>query len=380
MFEFTILKTSKKSRARLGVIKTPHGEVETPTFIPVATRASARLMDSQEMAESGAQMLICNTFHLHLAPGEKLVHKAGGIHGFMQWDKPLMTDSGGFQVYSLGFGTDHKMGKILKDAPKESLDKWATPSNVKIGEDGVEFNSPIDGTRTFLGPRESIRIQEKLGADIMFAFDECPSPLASVEYLHKSLEKTHRWAQVCLDTKKSAKQALYGIVQGGAHKDLRIESAQKIGALPFDGFGIGGEFGYDKKSMGKMLGITHDALPQDKPRHVLGVGHPEDFAVIAKAGGDTFDCIAPTHYARRGVLFTSKGRLDLRSPRMVKLIDRPIDKSCKCPTCSTYSLGYVAHLIRANELTGMMLATMHNVHYFNALAAQMRKRIKNGEL
>jgi queuine tRNA-ribosyltransferase/7-cyano-7-deazaguanine tRNA-ribosyltransferase len=338
-------------------------------------------MDSQELAESQAQMLICNTFHLHIAPGEKIVKKAGGIHGFMQWKKPLMTDSGGFQVFSLGFGKDHGVGKMLKDVPQqEQIDKWATPSNVKIGEDSVEFNSPLDGTRLTLSPKKSIQIQQDLGADIMFAFDECPSPLASVEYLHKSLEKTHRWAKLCLDAKTSKSQALYGIVQGGAHKELRLESARLIGALPFDGFGIGGEFGYDKKSMGTMLGLTHDALPQDKPRHVLGVGHPEDFAVIAKAGGDTFDCIAPTHYARRGVLFTSKGRLDLRSPKMVKFTDRPIDKSCKCPVCTTYSLGYVSHLIRANELTGMMLATMHNVYYFNALAAKIRKDIKNGSL
>jgi queuine tRNA-ribosyltransferase/7-cyano-7-deazaguanine tRNA-ribosyltransferase len=380
MFGFKVLKRSTKSQARLGVISTAHGDVETPTFIPVATRASARLMDSKELAASQAQMLICNTFHLHIAPGEKLVQKAGGIHGFMHWDKPLMTDSGGFQVFSLGFGKDHGVGKILKEAPQEQLDKWATPSNVKIGEDGVEFNSPLDGTRLFLGPKKSIQIQEALGADIMFAFDECPSPLASIEYLHKSLEKTHRWAKVCLDTKKSKKQALYGIVQGGAHKELRLESARLIRELPFDGFGIGGEFGYDKKSMGKMLGLTHAALPEGKPRHVLGVGHPEDFEVIAKAGGDTFDCIAPTHYARRGVLFTSKGRLDLRSPKMVKYIDRPIDKTCKCPVCTTYSLGYVSHLIRANELTGMMLATTHNVYYFNALAAKLRARIKKGEI
>ena len=380
MFSFDILKKSKKSRARLGVIRTPHGEVETPTFIPVATRASARLMDSAELAESGAQMLICNTFHLHIAPGERLVKKAGGIHGFMNWKKPLMTDSGGFQVFSLGFGKDHGVGKILKEAPQEQLDKWATPSNVKIGEDSVEFNSPLDGTRLTLSPKKSIQIQEALGADIMFAFDECPSPLASIEYLHKSLEKTHRWAQRCLDAKTSKKQALYGIVQGGAHKELRLESARRIGALPFDGFGIGGEFGYDKKSMGKMLALTHDALPESKPRHVLGVGHPEDFGVIARAGGDTFDCIAPTHYARRGVLFTSKGRLDLRAPAMVKRIDRPIDKACTCPVCTTYSLGYVAHLVRANELTGMMLATMHNVYYFNALAQKLRTAIANGDL
>jgi queuine tRNA-ribosyltransferase/7-cyano-7-deazaguanine tRNA-ribosyltransferase len=311
---------------------------------------------------------------------EKIVKKAGGIHGFMQWKKPLMTDSGGFQVFSLGFGKDHGVGKMLKEAPQESIDKWAHPSNVKIGEDGVEFNSPLDGTRLYLNPKKSIQIQESLGADIMFAFDECPSPLASVEYLHTSLEKTHRWAQLSLDAKTSKKQALYGIVQGGAHKDLRLESARLIGALPFDGFGIGGEFGYDKKSMGKMLALTHDALPAEKPRHVLGVGHPEDFSVIAKAGGDTFDCIAPTHYARRGTVFTSAGRMDLRSPAMVKRIDRPIDKTCKCPVCTTYSLGYVSHLIRAHELTGMMLATMHNVYYFNALAAKIRKGIKNGEI
>ena len=380
MFEFTILKKSKKSRARLGVISTPHGEVETPTFIPVATRASARLMDSAELAESQAQMLICNTFHLHIAPGEKIVKKAGGIHGFMNWKKPLMTDSGGFQVFSLGFGKDHGVGKILKEAPQEQIDKWATPSNVKIGEDSVEFNSPLDGTRLTLSPKKSIQIQQDLGADIMFAFDECPSPLASVEYLHKSLEKTHRWAKLCLDAKTSKKQALYGIVQGGAHKDLRLESARLIGALPFDGFGIGGEFGYDKKSMGNMLALTHDALPQDKPRHVLGVGHPEDFAVIAKAGGDTFDCIAPTHYARRGTVFTSAGRVDLRSPALVKRTDRSIDKTCKCPVCTTYSLGYVSHLIRAHELTGMMLATMHNVYYFNTLAEKIRRGIKKGEI
>jgi len=380
MFEFEILKRSRKSRARLGVISTPHGEIETPSFVPVATRASARLLDSAELAASQAQVLICNTFHLHIAPGEKLVRKAGGIHGFMQWKKPLMTDSGGFQVFSLGFGKDHGVGKILKEKPQEEIGKWATPSNVKIGEDGVEFNSPLDGTRLFLGPKESIRIQEALGADIMFAFDECPSPLASVEYLRQSLEKTHRWAKICLDVKKNTKQALYGIVQGGAHKDLRIESARKIGGLPFDGFGIGGEFGYDKKAMAKMLALTTAELPEDKPRHVLGVGHPEDFSIIAKAGGDTFDCIAPTHYARRGVVFTSRGRLDLRAPSMVKKIDRPIDKKCSCSVCDTYSLGYVSHLIRAGELTGMMLATTHNVYYFNALAATIRKRIKKGEL
>ena len=230
-----------------------------------------------------------------------------------------------------------------------------------------------------MGPKESIRIQEALGADIMFAFDECPSPLASPEYLRKSIDTTHRWAKECLDAKRSTKQALYGIVQGGASKVLRKESARIIGAMEFEGFGIGGEFGYDKLSLASALSVTTDNLPEEKPRHVLGIGHPEDFEIIAKAGGDTFDCIAPTHYARHGTLFTSAGRIDIKRKRF-RTDFSALDKKCACGVCQTYSRAYIASLFHAREITGMKLATLHNLHYFNTLAATIRERIKNGDL
>ena len=378
MFEFKILKRSKKSRARLGVITTPHGEIETPAFIPVATRATVRTLSSDEVGQVGSPALICNTFHLHITPGEKIVKKAGSIHTFMNWDKPLMTDSGGFQVFSFGFGTDHGMSKVLKEERKKTVVLGTQPQKIKITEDGVHFKSPLDGRPLFLGPKESVAIQEMLGADIAFAFDECPSPLADKEYMQKSLLKTHRWAKECLKIRKS-KQALFGIVQGGAFKELREESARLIGALPFEGFGIGGEFGYDKKSLKRIVGIVTDILPENKPRHVLGIGHPEDFSIIAQAGGDTFDCIVPTQYARRGTAFTSKGKLDLNK-RDLLLDQKPIDPNCKCDVCKNYSRSYVSHLLRAHELTGMKLASYHNLFFFNNLANELRRNIKNDEL
>lgn len=379
MFEFKILKRSKKSRARLGVIKTPHGEIETPAFVPVATRAAVRTLDSDEVSELGSQVLICNTYHLHLAPGEKLVKKAGGLHKFMHWKKPLMTDSGGFQVYSLGFGRDHGVGKVLQKEQERSLKEDAQPVSVKIEENGVRFRSPIDGKELFLNPKESIRIQESLGADIILAFDECPSPLSGEAYMRASLEKTHRWAEECIDAKKNPKQALYGIVQGGAFEPLRVESAKVLGAMDFDGFGIGGEFGYDKKSLARIVSAVNNNLPENKPRHLLGIGHPEDFEHSMRSGADTFDCIVPTQYARRGTLFTSQGRIDLKKPPMLR-DQKPIDPRCKCDVCKNYSRAYVSHLIRAHDLTGMKLATMHNIFYFNHLASTLRKRIGNGLL
>lgn len=379
MFSFKILKQSKKSRARLGVMSTPHGEIETPSFVPVATRATVRTLESDEVLAAGSQVLICNTYHLHAAPGEKMIKKMGGLHSFMRWSGPLMTDSGGFQVFSLGFGTDHGVGKILKEEPERSIPEGTQPRSLKITEHGVHFRSPIDGTPLFLGPKESVRIQEALGADIMFAFDECPSPLANEKYMRESLERTHRWARACIDARVSIKQALYGIVQGGGFAKMRIESAKIIGALPFDGFGIGGEFGYDKNALKRMLSKVSDTLPVNKPRHVLGVGHPEDFPYIATAGGDTFDCIAPTHYARRGIIFTSNGRLDIRK-RMFLNDKKPLDAACTCDICKTYTRSYISHLMRMRELTGMKLASYHNLHFFNAQAKELRRRIKNGDL
>lgn len=361
------------------MISTPHGEIETPAFVPVATRGTVRTLDSAEIEAVGSQLLICNTFHLHVAPGEKTIKKAGGLHKYMRWNKPLMTDSGGFQVFSLGFGSDHGVGKVLKQEQDKKIVAGSQPKAVKITEDGVRFRSPIDGKQLFLGPKESIRIQEALGADIIFAFDECPSPLATEEYMKKSLDTTHRWAAECLNAKKNAKQALYGIVQGGGSKDMRIESAHIIGAMDFEGFGFGGEFGYDKRSMGKVISAVSDALPSHKPRHILGIGHPEDFDIIARGGGDTFDCITPTHYARRGVIFTSTGRINMRQRRFERDLS-PLDKKCSCEVCKTYTRSYISSLLRASELTGMKLATYHNLHYFNALAAKVRRRIKNGDL
>lgn len=379
-FGFEVQKRSKKSRARLGVIHTPHGSIETPAFVPVATRASLRTLDSKEAKETGAQLLICNTFHLHLTPGENIVKQAGGLHSFMQWDRPLMTDSGGFQVLSFGFGREHSTGAIHKDGsqagPIKGTDK---PNGIKITEDGVEFRSPLNGDTLFIGPKESIRIQEDLGADIILAFDEATSPLVDEEYMRISLDRTHRWARRCIDVKTRADQALYGIVQGSEFPHMREESARVIGAMPFEGFAVGGEYGHDKESMSDRIGLVTALLPEDKPRHILGVGHPEDFEPVARGGGDTFDCITPTHYARHGTVFTAAGRLNMR--KSVFLTDpEPIDSTCDCPVCAQYSRSYISHLFRAGEVTGLKLATMHNVHHFNRLAAKLRQKIKDDEL
>ena len=382
---FKILKKSNKSRARLGFLETEHGVVETPCLVPVATQAVIKTLESKEVLETKSQVLISNTFHLHLKPGEKIVEKAGKLHKFMNWKKPLMTDSAGYQVFSLGFGTDYGLGsKILKrDDPKgtlrgESIKENAQPQKIKINNDGVVFRSPINGDELFIGPKESIKIQEKLGADIIFAFDECTAPLADYNYVKKSLEKTHRWAGVCLEEKRS-KQALYGIVQGSKFKDLRIESAKFIGGLDFDGFGIGGEFGNDKKTMGKMVEWVVDELPEKKPRHLLGVGYLEDMELIIKSGVDTFDCTVPTHYARRGIAFTSEGKLDMKKTKFLKKHE-PLDKGCVCNVCLNYKKDYICHLLKAGEITGMKLLTFHNLWYFNTFVEEIRNKIKKGEI
>ncbi len=378
MFEFKILKQSKKSNARVGVLKTLHGEVETPAFVVVATTATVKTLTSEEIPPTKTQLLIANTFHLHLRPGEKIIKASGGLHKFMNYSQPLMTDSGGFQVFSLGFGRDLGVGKILKEKRLEEVSQGQQPKLTKITSEGVWFTSPLDGQKLFIGPKESIKIQQDLGADIIFAFDECTPPLASYEYTKNSLKKTHAWAKVCLKIKKS-RQALYGIVQGGRFKDLRIESAKFIGGLDFDGFGIGGEFGDDKNQMSQMVGWVVEELPPQKPRHLLGIGHPDDMLKITKAGVDTFDCIAPTHYARRGTAFTSAGKLHLKTMAMLK-DKKPVDPKCACPGCQNYPRGYIAHLLKAQEITGMRLLTFHNLFYFNTLVEKIRADIKNGKI
>ncbi len=378
MIRFSVTEQSKKSRARLGRLTTPHGVVQTPAMVPVATQAVIKTMTAEDVAQTKTQLLIANTFHLHLKPGERVVKKNGGLHKFMNWPKPLMTDSAGFQVFSLGFGRDLGLGKTMKWDSGKKVSHGAQPNNLTMTERGVWFRSPLDGRKLFIGPKESIAIQEALGADIILAFDECPPPVATKKYLRESIERTHRWAAACLKAHKS-KQALFGIVQGGKYKDLRRHSAEVIGAMPFDGFAIGGEFGTDKKIMSTMVGWVNDVLPPAKPRHLLGIGHPEDIPHIIKAGVDTFDCIAPTHYARHGTAFTSRGRIDLT--KIIFLNDKkPIDPTCGCATCKNYSRSYITHLFRAKELTAMRLVTFHNIWYFHTLVERYRELIKQGRL
>ncbi|MEK9181276.1 MAG: tRNA guanosine(34) transglycosylase Tgt [Patescibacteria group bacterium] len=380
--EFQILKKSKNSRARLGWLKTSHGEVETPALVPVATQAALKSLTSRQAGETGSQIFICNTFHLHLKPGEKIVKAAGGLHRFMNWPKPLMTDSGGFQVFSLGFGRDQDVGKILKyfpgAEPQPMIEKSVQPKTVKITDAGVFFRSPLDGSRLFLGPKESMKIQSQLGADVVFAFDECTSPLSSIAYVKESLSRTHAWAKVCLAL-KSSKQALFGIVQGSHYKELRKEGACFVGSLPFDGYGIGGDLGRSKRDMINILNWTIPELVEEKPRHLLGIGYLSDIPLIVRQGIDLFDCTVPTHYARRGVAFTSKGRLDLNFAR--NLSDKkPLDLKCACETCQNYTRMYLCHLLRAREMTAFSLLTIHNLYFFNQFVKSIRQKIKKGEI
>lgn len=377
MISYSIVKKSKHSSARAGIIHTPHGDVHTPALVGVATQATVKTLTSAEVRQTGSSLLIANTFHLHLKPGEDVVSAAGGLHEFMRWDSALMTDSGGYQVFSLGFGRDHNIGKIVKEDTPLTLSTHATSKNVKITPDGVFFNSPIDGKKLFIGPKESIAIQQKLGADIIFAFDECTPPIADKAYTQRSMELTHTWAQICVEAKTST-QSLFGIVQGGKFKDLRINSAQTIASLPFDGFGIGGELGFDKKEMFTMLGWVTQELPEEKPRHLLGNGHIDDLETIYSRGVDTLDCIIPTHYARHGVAFTAQGKLDMSKSMYLKNKE-PLDTTCSCTVCQTYTKRYLCHLVRAKELTALRLLSFHNLFYFNAVVANIRQKILDGK-
>lgn len=378
MIEFKVLKKSAKSKARLGVLKTPHGEVVTPTLVAVGTQAAVKALTWEQIKQTNTQLIIANTFHLHLKPGENVIKKFGGINKFSGWNGPFMTDSAGYQIFSLGFGMDFGTGKILKKRSKQTIKKGQQPQKIKITDDGVEFRSPIDGKKLFIGPKESIKIQEAIGADIINVFDECTSPIADYGYTKKSLERTHVWAEVCLKAKKS-KQALYGIIQGGKFKDLRIESAKFIGKKEFDGFAIGGEFGSTKKIMTDMLSWIMPYLNENKPRHLLGIGHPEDILPIIKEGVDTFDCIAPTHYARHGVAFTSSGKLDMTKKEFLN-DKNPLDIFCTCFVCISYSRAYITHLLKAKEIAPLTLLSFHNLYFFHKYIQGIREGIKNGKI
>jgi len=375
---FKILKKHSKSAARLGLIKTPHGQIHTPAFLPVATQASVKALTPHEIKQIGFEAILANTYHLYLRPGRQVIKKMGGLHQFMNWPGPIVTDSGGFQVFSLGFGLEHGVGKIAGVFPgqERQMNRPLKSKLVRIDEKGVDFKSHLDGSWHRLTPEKSIRIQEALGADIILAFDECTSPLSDYQYTKQALERTHRWAEICLRTKKRKDQALFGIIQGGQWRDLREKSARFIGALPFDGLAIGGSLGKTKKDMLKILEWVVPQMPSQKPRHLLGIGYLEDIKMAVKRGIDLFDCVYPTRLARHGTFLTDKGELNILRP-IYRTDKKPIMKNCSCYTCQNFSRAYLHHLFRAKEILAHRLATFHNLHFMFQFMEKIREDIKN---
>jgi queuine tRNA-ribosyltransferase/7-cyano-7-deazaguanine tRNA-ribosyltransferase len=378
-FSFKIIKKDKNSSARLGEIKTPHGKISTPAFVAVGTQATVKSLSPEELKIIGAEVILANTYHLLLRPGDKIIKKLGGLHKFMHWNGPIITDSGGFQVFSLGLGLVHGVGKIANIFPEEA--KFRLPIKnklnfVKIDNNGVVFKSHLDGKTHHLTPEKSIEIQENLGADIIFAFDECTSPLSSKEYTQLAMKRTHNWAKQCLRAKKRKDQALFGIVQGGEYRDLREESAKFINSLPFAGFGIGGSLGKSKKDMHNILEWVVPLLDEKKPRHLLGIGEIEDLFNGVERGVDLFDCVAPTRMARNGTLLTKKGRMNILKSGF-KNDKKPIEENCECYTCKNFSRAYLNHLFRAEEILAHRLATIHNLYFITNLMKEIRMAIKN---
>ncbi|HMV21820.1 MAG TPA: tRNA guanosine(34) transglycosylase Tgt [Rhodocyclaceae bacterium] len=351
--QFDLLTTD--GAARRGRLTLAHGAVETPVFMPVGTYGTVKAMTPQSLADIGAQICLGNTFHLWLRPGLEVVRAHGGLHRFMNWDKPILTDSGGFQVFSLG---------ALR----------------KISEEGVKFASPIDGTRLFLTPEESMRIQHVLNSDIVMIFDECTPYPASHDEAAQSMRLSLRWAKRSRDEhdRQANGNALFGIVQGGMYEDLRDESLAGLDATGFDGMAIGGlSVGEPKEDMSRILAHTAPRLPTHKPRYLMGVGTPEDLVEAVAAGIDMFDCVMPTRNARNGHLFTRYGDVKIKNARF-KTDTGPLDPSCTCTTCTQFTRAYLHHLFRAGEILGSMLNTIHNLHYYQTLMAEMRGVIESG--
>lgn len=383
-FSFKIEQADTNSFARAGKITTPHGQIETPAFIVVGTKATVKALTVEQVESLGTQCVLANTYHLYLEPGEDIVATAGGLHQFMNWSGPIMTDSGGFQVFSLGAA--YGEGGISKFTSGEITNNNSANKKsavgfklAKVDDEGVTFRSHIDGSEHRLTPERSMTIQSKLGADIIFAFDECTSPLASYDYQVQALKRTHDWAKRSLVTHlsqdKYKQQALYGIVQGGRFADLRQQSAQFISSLDFAGFGIGGSF--NKNDLGESLAGVNQILPIDKPKHLLGIGEPEDFFAGIENGIDTFDCVIPTRMARNGTLQTATGRLNIFRSEYRQDFS-PLENDCSCYTCSHYTRAYLAHLFRAKEMLGATLASIHNLYFSVNLVKNIRQAILDG--
>jgi len=365
-FNFKITARDKKTQARVGIIYTAHGKIKTPAFVPVGTQASVKSLDNRDLAEIGSQLFFANTYHLYLRPGIEAIKRLGGLHSFTGWTKPLISDSAGFQVFS--------------------LNKKENTSLVKIKEDGVSFRSHLDGSSHFFTPEKSIKVQIILGADIMIAFDECTFYPASHEYSLLAMERTHRWAVRSLKEaeKRHDVQALYGVVQGGVYKDLRQNSAEYINGLPFEGTAIGGvSVGESKKEMVKVLDWTIPKLSPEKPRHLLGVGEISDIFELVQRGIDSFDCVMPTRLGRMGFCLTKIKKdgeflIDLNKSAFA-FDEKPIEKDCKCFVCKSYCRAYLHHLFRTRELLAYRLASYHNLWFIERLVDNIREAIDRGE-
>ncbi|GIO12464.1 queuine tRNA-ribosyltransferase [Cohnella xylanilytica] len=353
---YELIKTCAQTGARLGRVHTPHGTIDTPTFMPVGTQASVKGMSPEELKSLNAQIILSNTYHLFLRPGHELVREAGGLHKFMNWDRAILTDSGGFQVFSLA-------------------------EMRKIREEGVEFRSHLNGDKLFLSPEVATEVQNALGSDIMMAFDECPPYPAEYEYVKQSTERTTRWAERCLKAHaRPHDQGLFAIVQGGMHKDLRRQSALDLTSLDFPGYAMGGlSVGEPKHLMYEMLEETVPLLPSGKPRYLMGVGSPDALIEGSIRGIDMFDCVLPTRIARNGTAMTSQGRLVVKNAKYTSDFG-PLDPECSCYACRNYSRAYIRHLIRADEMFGLRLTSIHNLHFLVHLMEQVREAIREDRL
>ncbi|CAH8708478.1 tRNA guanosine(34) transglycosylase Tgt [Paenibacillus thiaminolyticus] len=353
---YELIKTCKQTGARLGIVHTPHGSFETPTFMPVGTQATVKTMSPEELKEMNAKIILSNTYHLFLRPGHEIVREAGGLHKFMNWDRAILTDSGGFQVFSLS-------------------------EMRKIEEEGVHFRSHLNGDKLFISPEKAMEIQNALGSDIMMAFDECAPYPAEHSYVKHSLERTTRWAERCLNSHaRPHDQALFAIIQGGMYEDLRIQSAKDLTSMDFPGYAIGGlSVGEPKPLMYEVLETTVPLLPDSKPRYLMGVGSPDALVEGSMRGIDMFDCVLPTRIARNGTTMTSQGRLVVRNAKFTRDFG-PLDPNCDCYTCRNYSRAYLRHLIKADETFGLRLTTYHNLYFLLNLMRQVREAIREDRL
>lgn len=359
-FSFSLQCKDSHSKARAGILTTPHAEIETPIFMPVGTQATVKALSPAELEECGVQIILANTYHLHLRPGDELVKDAGGLHKFEHWNRAMLTDSGGFQVFS------------LRDISK-------------ITEEGVWFQSHIDGSRHFFSPERVMEIEHNLGADIIMIFDECPPSDAAPEAIVKAVDRTLRWASRCIEAHAKTPfyhgytQALFGIVQGGVIQELRERCAREMAAMDFPGYALGGlAVGEKIETTYDIVNFSSDLLPSHKPRYLMGVGTPVDILECIERGIDMFDCVLPTRNARNGSVFSSKGKVNVKNAKYTRDFDSPIDKECSCYACQNFSMSYIRHLYMAGEILALRLLTLHNVHYYLQVVKNARKHILDG--